>query len=278
MESTVAAEGPRRNHTGQTCPETRKGEGESMAKNPMNNLSYGLFVLTAAEGEKHNGCIINTVTQVTTEPNQITIAVNTANYTNEMIRRTGKFTVSVLSEEADFDLFKHFGFQSGRNVDKFADFTDARPVENGTMCITRGTNAYISAKVVQEIDLSTHTLFLAEVTASEVLADVPSATYAYYHAHIKPAPAPKKPEGKAVWVCQICGYVYEGDPIPADFICPLCKHPASDFERQVQPAKEEKAVWVCNICGYVYEGDPIPADFICPLCKHPASDFSRKVE
>lgn len=218
----------------------------------MNNLSYGLFVLTAAEGEKHNGCIINTVTQVTSTPNRITIAVNKDNYTNGMIRRTGRFTVSVLSEQATFDLFTHFGFQSGREVDKFADFADWKAAPNGTRYVTRGTNAFISASVVQELDLGTHTLFLADVTDAETLTDIPSATYAYYHAHIKPqrrpAPAPAETAGAAdsasgeaaapaaeyVWVCKICGYVYEGDPIPDDFVCPLCKHPASDFERQAK--------------------------------------------
>lgn len=199
----------------------------------MYNLSYGLFVLTAEEDGRHNGCIINTVTQVTTTPNRITIAVNKDNYTNGMIRRTGKFTVSVIGENADFSLFKHFGFQSGRDADKFADFTDFAEAENGTYFVTKGTNAYISATVVSETDLGTHTLFLAEVTGSDVLSDVPSATYAYYHAHIKPAPAKAAPakEEKAVWVCKICGFIYEGDPIPEDFVCPICKHPASDFER-----------------------------------------------
>ena len=150
----------------------------------MQKLSYGLFVLTAKNDEKDNGCIINTVTQVTTDPNQITIAVNKLNFTHDIIKETGKFTVSVISEAASFDLFRHFGFQSGRDVNKFEDFADAKRVENGTLCVTKGTCAYISATVKQSLDLGTHTLFLADVTDGDVLSDVPAATYAYYHANI----------------------------------------------------------------------------------------------
>ena len=201
----------------------------------MFKLSYGLFVLTAREGEKDNGCITNTAIQVTSEPNRISIAVNKANYTHDMVMHTRKFNVSILSQEASFDTFKHFGFQSGRNVDKFADFTACRRAENGIYIITEGTNAYISAEVEQTIDLGTHTLFIAKVTDLDVLSSVSSATYEYYQNNIKPKPqAPAAPTGKTVWRCTVCGYIYEGDPIPADFICPLCKHPASDFEKITQ--------------------------------------------
>ena len=201
----------------------------------MFKLSYGLFVLTAREGEKDNGCITNTAIQVTSEPNRISIAVNKANYTHDMVMHTRKFNVSILSQEASFDTFKHFGFQSGRNVDKFADFTACKRAENGLYIITEGTNAYISAEVEQTIDLGTHTLFIAKVTDLDVLSSVSSATYEYYQNNIKPKPqAPAAPTGKTVWRCTVCGYIYEGDPIPADFICPLCKHPASDFEKITQ--------------------------------------------
>ena len=201
----------------------------------MFKLSYGLFVLTAREGEKDNGCITNTAIQVTSEPNRISIAVNKANYTHDMVMHTRKFNVSILSQEASFDTFKHFGFQSGRNVDKFADFTACRRAENGIYIITEGTNAYISAEVEQTIDLGTHTLFIAKVTDLDVLSSVSSATYEYYQNNIKPKPqAPAAPTGKTVWRCTVCGYIYGGDPIPADFICPLCKHPASDFEKITQ--------------------------------------------
>ena len=242
----------------------------------MNTLSYGLFVLTARLYGKDNGCIINTAAQVTTDPNRIAITVNKANYTHEMIRTTGFFNISVLSEEADFDLFKHFGFQSGRNTDKFANFTDFDRAKNTLAYVTKGTNAYLSAEVVSSQDLGTHTMFIAEVREAEILSDVPSATYAYYHAHIKPKPeaAGKTKTGETVWRCKVCGYEYVGEELPADFTCPLCKHPASDFEKI---EKGGKTVWRCRICGYEYEGDELPADFTCPLCKHPASDFEKVV-
>ncbi|HIX99830.1 flavin reductase [Faecalicatena fissicatena] len=194
----------------------------------MFKLSYGLFVVTAKEGEKDNGCITNTAGQVTDTPNRITLTVNKGNYTHDMILRTGVFNVSILSEKASFDTFKHFGFQSGRDVDKFADYAAAERSANGLYYITEGTNAYLSAKVVDTMDLGTHTLFLADVTDGEVLDGAASATYAYYHSSIKPAPAKEKKTG---WRCKICGYIYEGEELPADFTCPVCKHGAADFEK-----------------------------------------------
>ena len=199
----------------------------------MFNISYGLYVLTANLDGNDNGCIINTVTQVTSDPNQISIAVKKLNHTRDMIAASKKFTASIISQNADFELFKRFGFQSGKNVDKFAGFTAAQRGANEAMIINEGTNAYIAGWVTQEIDLGTHSLFIARVTDMDVLNDTPAATYAYYHQNIKPkpqAPAPSK-SGKTIWRCKICGYEYEGDELPADFICPLCKHPASDFER-----------------------------------------------
>lgn len=198
-----------------------------MAKNPMNNLSYGLFVLTARDGLKDNGCIINTAMQVTTSPNCIMIAVNKNNYTHDMIKKTGEFNVSVLSEKATFDTFKHFGFQSGRDVEKLVEVEFSRSA-NGISYILNGTNAYLSAKVISETDFPTHTVFFAEVTQALVLSDDPSATYSYYHKNIKPAP--QLTEKKKGFICTVCGYIYEGDVLPEDFICPLCKHPASDFK------------------------------------------------
>ena len=152
--------------------------------NPLFNIQYGLFVITTCDAGKDNGCISNTVAQVTAQPNRISVALNKGNFTTELIQRSGKFTASILSEAADFELFKHFGFQSGRTVDKFDGFKDCRRVDNGTLAITRGTNAFISADVEQVIDLGTHMLFLGPVTEMEVLADVPSATYNYYQQHI----------------------------------------------------------------------------------------------
>ena len=203
----------------------------------MFKFSYGLFVLTAKDGDKDNGCIINTAAQLTDNPKRINIAVNKANYTHDMIMKTGEFNISVLFEKAVFDTFKRFGFASGRDTDKFAGFEGScSRSTNGLYYVTEGTNCFMSAKVIDAHDYGTHTLFIAEVTEAKVLNGDPSVTYAYYFEHIKPKPQPKAEEKaedkKVVWVCKICGYVYEGDPIPEDFICPLCKHPASDFERQ----------------------------------------------
>ena len=192
-------------------------------------LSYGLFVLTARQGDKDNGCIINTAIQAA--DGKVTIAVNKQNLTHDMIKETGAFTVSVLSEKATFDLFKHFGFQSGRTVDKFENFAGCQRGENGLLYVTEGTNAYISGKVLETVDLGSHTLFVASITDMDVLDAAPSATYAYYHASIKPQPAAQPPQEKTVWRCTVCGYVYEGDELPEDFVCPWCKHPASDFEK-----------------------------------------------
>ena len=198
----------------------------------MYSLSYGLFVLSARRGDKDNGCITNTGIQVTTNPNRIVIAVNKSNHTHNMVLETGRFTLSVLSEEAKFDLFQRFGFQSGRDADKFAGFESHTGKDaDGIRYITQGTNAWLSCKVVSATDLGTHTLFLADVLDGGVLSSAPSATYSYYQAHIKPRPgAAPAAGGKKRWVCKVCGYVYEGDELPAGYTCPLCKHPASDFE------------------------------------------------
>ena len=208
----------------------KAAEAAVMDTKAMFKLSYGLFVLTAKDGDKDNGCIINTASQVTSEPNRITIAVNKANYTHDMIKKTGVFNVSVLSQDVTFDAFKHFGFQSGRDTDKFAGYADAQRSANGLYYVTKGVNALISGKVIEEKEFETHTLFIAEVTECRVLSDAPSVTYAYYFEHIKPKPQPVE-EAQVGWVCKICGYVYEGEELPEDFICPLCKHPASDFEK-----------------------------------------------
>ena len=213
-----------------------------MNKKAMYTISYGLFVVTACRGGKDNGCITNTVVQVTSEPNRISVAVNKGNYTCAMIQQSGVFTASVISQNADFSLFKRFGFQSGRDVDKFENFSAVQRTENGTLIVTEGTNAWISAKVEQAIDLGTHMLFIASVTDMEVLSDVPSATYSYYQENIKPKPEAvgKTSEGKTIWRCRICGYEYVGEELPEDFICPICKHPASDFEKVQKhiPVKE----------------------------------------
>ena len=207
-----------------------------MDRKAMYKLSYGLFVLTAREDEKDNGCIINTAIQAASEPNQLSICVNKANYTHDMIVRTGKFTVSVLSQNAQFELFKHFGFQSGRDTNKFETFEKCSRGENGIYYITEGTNAYISVTVNKTEDLGSHTMFIGEITDMEVLSNIPSATYDYYQNNIKSKPQEvgKTEDGQTIWRCRICGYEYVGEELPDDFICPLCKHPASDFEKVVK--------------------------------------------
>ena len=196
--------------------------------NAMFKLSYGLFVLTAG-GEKDNGCIINTVTQITDSPKRISIAVNKANYTHDLILKSGTFNVSILDTNADLALFTRFGFQSGRDADKFSGLDSIARSENGLIYLTKMCNAFLSGKVIQTLDYGTHTVFIADVTEAKLLENTPSMTYAYYFEHVKPQPNnPTTPHG---WVCKICGYVYEGDELPADYICPLCKHGAEDFER-----------------------------------------------
>lgn len=209
------------------APETTAGTVDPQT---MFKLSYGLFVLTAKDGDKDNGCIINTAAQVTSSPNRISITVNKANFTHDMVLKTGLFNVSILSESAEFKVFEQFGFHSGKDTDKFADSPYSDRTANGIRYIPQYTNGVISAKVVQSLDCGTHTLFIADVTEAIVLSNEKSVTYQYYFERIKPKPQPPK-EGKKGYVCKICGYVYEGDPLPSDFICPLCKHGADDFEK-----------------------------------------------
>ncbi len=199
-----------------------------MNNKAMYKIVYGLYVLTAKDDVKDNGCIINTAGQVTTSPNRITLAVNKQNLTHDMIIKTGLFNLSTLSEEAPFSVFQSFGMQSGKTVDKFTDFKDAYRSENGLLYLTKYANTFISGKIVTATDIGTHTLFLADVTDAEVLSNTESMSYAFYQKNVKPNPS--KPAAKG-WRCRICGYVYEGDELPPDFICPICKHGASDFER-----------------------------------------------
>ena len=211
----------------------------------MFNIQYGLFVLSTNLDGMDNACIINTVTQVTAAPvskDRITICVNKSNFTHDLIAASKKFTVSIISEAATFDLFKHFGFQSGKNVDKFANFDKVQRTENGTLAITEGTNSYISANVINQVELDTHSIFVAEVVGMEKFNDIPSTTYNFYQSHIKPKPQPvgKTADGKTVWRCRICGYEYVGEEIPADFVCPICKHPSTDFEK-VAPVAESSS-------------------------------------
>lgn len=207
-----------------------------MNTDAMYKLTYGLFVLTARENDKNNGCIINTAIQVTLKPNTLSVCVEKSNYTHDMLMRTGEFNISVIAQNAKFDLFKHFGFCSGREVDKFKDFECFKYSPNGIPYITGGTNAYMSARVEKTVDLGSHTMFVGEATAAEILSDSASATYEYYLNSIKPKPTKSEGviNGKTVWRCKICGYEYVGEELPADYICPLCKHPSSDFEKIIK--------------------------------------------
>ncbi len=201
----------------------------------MFKLSYGLFVCTAVRDGRVNGCILNTAIQVASEPNRISVAINKANFTHDMVKETGACNISVISQDATFDLFKHFGFQSGRDVDKFADYPkeNYKQADNGIPYIVVGTNAYFSLKVMETVDLGSHTLFICEPTFMTVLSDVPSATYEYYQNNIKPKPEAVGTtlKGETVWRCRICGYEWVGEELPDDFICPVCKHPKADFEK-----------------------------------------------
>ncbi|MBQ8408795.1 MAG: flavin reductase [Clostridia bacterium] len=222
-----------------TLPVQSVAVGE-IEKKAMFKLSYGLFALFTNDGKKDNACIINTTVQLTDTPKRITIAVNKDNYTCATIAKTGVFNLSVLDESATFDIFKRFGFASGRDTDKLDGFDAVAESANGLKYLTAQSNSYISAKVIYSRDFDTHTLFVADVTEARVLSDKPSVTYAYYFANIKPkAPVEKeahtteeKAEEKKIvgWRCKICGYEYEGAELPADFKCPWCKHPAEDFE------------------------------------------------
>jgi flavorubredoxin/flavin reductase (DIM6/NTAB) family NADH-FMN oxidoreductase RutF len=194
----------------------------------MFKLQYGLFILSAKDGTKDNGCVINVASQITVSPIRIAIAVNKANYTHDMVLKTGEFNLSVLTESVPFRFFEHFGFHSGRDTDKFADGKFGRAA-NGICYVSQHANCVISGKVVETLDTGTHTVFLADVTQTLVLSAEPSVTYQYYFDHIKPKPQPPQADQKG-FECKICGYVYEGDSLSEDFICPLCKHGSQDFE------------------------------------------------
>jgi len=206
-----------------------------MDKKAMYKLTYGLFVVTSPDeaNGRLNGCINNTAIQVASDPNQIGICINKANYSHDLVLNAHKFNISVIGTDADFELFKRFGFQSGRDVDKFADFSDYKLSGNGLPYITKGTNAFFSVWVDKVLDLGSHTFFAGQVTDMEVLSDVGSCSYEFYQNNIKPKPQEKTAEekGKTIWRCKICGYEYEGEELPEGFICPICKHPADDFEK-----------------------------------------------
>ncbi|MGM9669089.1 MAG: flavin reductase [Faecousia sp.] len=203
--------------------------GETANKNDLTALfkiGYGLYVVTSNDGKKDNGLIVNTVSQLTSTPNRVAVCINKQNYSHHVIRQTGIMNVNCLSVDAPFSVFQNFGFQSGRTADKFANETPLRS-DNGLAFLPKYINAFMSLKVEQYLDLGTHGMFICSVTEARVISDKETMTYTYYQNNVKPKP---KTEGKKGWVCKVCGYIYEGDPLPEDFICPLCKHGAADFE------------------------------------------------
>ena len=190
------------------------------------NIGYGLYVVTSHDGKKDNGLIVNTVIQVTNTPERIAVTINKQNYSHDIIKETGKMNVNTLTVETPFKVFQAFGFVSGRDTDKFKDCTPNRS-ENGLVVLPKYINSYMSLAVEEYIDLGTHGMFICSITEADVVSDLETMTYTYYQNNVKPKPEVKKVKG---YVCKICGYVHEGETLPEDFICPLCKHGASDFE------------------------------------------------
>ena len=204
-------------------------DNEKADKNDLTalfNIGYGLYVVTARDGDKDNGCIVNTVSQVTNTPNRIAVCINKKNLTHDMVAKTGVMNVNCLSTDAPFSVFEHFGFQSGRDADKIIGEGILRS-DNGVAFLGHYINSFMSLKVEQTVDLDTHSMFICSVTEARVITDVETMTYTYYQNNVKPKP---ETDGKKGWVCKVCGYVYEGEDIPDDFICPLCKHGVADFE------------------------------------------------
>ena len=211
------------------CQEYIAQQGSTANKSDLKalfNIGYGLYVVTSNDGKKDNGLIVNTVTQVTSTPNRIAVTINKDNYSHHVIKQTGVMNINCLSTDAPFSVFEKYGFQSGRNVDKFADSEVLRS-DNGLAFLPRYINSFMSLKVEQYVDLDTHGMFICSVTEARVISDKETMTYTYYQNNVKPKP---QTEGKKGYVCKICGYIYEGDELPDDFICPLCKHGAADFE------------------------------------------------
>ena len=246
-------------------------------------IGYGLYVLTTRSNGRDNGCIVNTFTQIAQTPMRFGVSVCKDNFSCILLDESMDFNITVLDESAQFDVFKRFGFQSGKNVDKFAGLELPRSA-NGLYYLKDNANAVFSCRVLDKMDLGSHMFYLAEVTDMQVLNDnTETVTYSYYQRHIKPLPAATTvPAGKTVWRCAVCGYEYEGEELPADYTCPLCKHGAADFERvsaapaaPVRTTGTATAKWQCSICKYVYEGEELPADYICPKCKKGADKFVK---
>ena len=257
------------------APAAPAGEKLPVDDGAFRMMSYGVEVLTTRVNGKDYGCIINTACQVaSTDPRKITISVIKKNNTCDMVAKAGRFNISILTEEAPYAVFEHFGFQSGRDVDKFAPDTPDDPrMNNGIRYIPEFTNAVLACEVIDVRDLGTQMLYIANVVEAKVLSKAAPCTYAYYHAHIKPKKNPAE-EQKEGYICRVCGYFHEGPELPDDFICPLCKHGKEEFEHVVPAAKNKQKGYVCTICGHFEpcEGE-LPADYSCPLCHHGREDF-----
>ena len=211
------------------CKDYLARQDETANKNDLNalfNIGYGLYVVTSNDGKKDNGLIVNTVTQVTNTPNRLAVTISKENYSHHVIKQTGKMNINCLTTDAPFSVFETFGFKSGRNTNKFENCEPLRS-DNGLVFLPRYINSFMSLKVEQYVDLDTHGMFICSITEARVISNAETMTYTYYYNNVKPKP---ETEGKKGFVCKICGYVYEGDTLPDDFICPLCKHGAADFE------------------------------------------------
>ena len=247
-------------------------------KNALYNIGYGLYVVTCNDGLKDNALIVNTVMQQTSNPVRVSVTINKDNYSHDVIKQTGKMNVNNLTTMTPFTVFEKYGFHSGRDVNKFEN-TNFKRLENGLLVLDDYINSYISLEVEQYIDLGSHGMFICNVIEAEIISKTPTMTYEYYQKNVKPKSNAKKEISG--YVCTVCGWVYEGDNLPDDIVCPLCKHGADAFEK-IGPVKEDNyKKYSCIICGCEYdeekgmpsEGIPagtkfedLPEDFACPIC------------
>ena len=262
-----------------------------MSENKINNkalynISYGLYVVTCNDNVKDNGLIVNTVTQVASDPLRISVAINKQNYSHDVIKETKKMNVNALTTETPFSVFEKFGFQSGRDVNKFEN-TNVSRLENGLVVLTDNINSYMALEVEQYIDLGSHGMFICSVVEAEAKSRVSTMTYEYYQKNVKPKKEVKK-ETKG-YVCNVCGYVYEGEVLPNDIICPLCKHGKEAFEKIGENQNTEYKKYACAICGFVYDEEKglpsegikagtkfedLPENFHCPICMVGKENFT----
>ncbi|MDL2233158.1 flavin reductase [Ruminococcaceae bacterium OttesenSCG-928-L11] len=245
------------------------GTVDSMA---LFSLNYGLYIVSSSFGGKRSGCVVNTLQQVTNTPEKLSVTVGKDSFTCSLIKQSGVFGATVLTEKTDMEVVKAFGFRSGKDGDKFARY-DIGEDENGVPYLKNHMAARFSCRVESVTDVGTHLTFVGVVTEGEKLSVEPPMTYTYYHNTkngLTPPSAPsfREDTGKKGWRCTVCGYVHEGD-LPEDYICPVCGVTAEQFEEQKPGAKR----WRCKVCGYIYEGDEFPEDFICPICGVPSDEF-----